>query len=357
MKITIHHNKRVAMAFLMVLFLSAGGARSGEIIDEINCRKVPEVSYMMYLPTRYMHHSEPAWPVLFVMSPDGGKREDLERYIKGAEKNGWVVAMSIQSGKPSKKSEFAVAAMVNDVCRRFTVDMERGYASGMGGGARMAFWLANEQQKMIRGIIPCCGGDTGYKYECLALAYGLCGGRCFTRWEMAITFNELVRKRGRLRFFEGGHDWAGEDLISDAMTWLNARYLAEKGTQPEIDRFSSTVYEEILDQYQEDPYFVYRQAVILAEVPLAPHAKKAGVIAEDLAAQPHIAQYIDGLKAMDRFVEKHFDTDAGNYRNNRLTQRQKEDADQLLETFGETPLAPIIQDFGMPSVEFPGTGQ
>jgi hypothetical protein len=357
MKKSIHHNRRVNLVFLVVLFLSAGSASAGQIIDEIHCRKVSEVSYMMYLPTRYIHHSDPAWPVLFVMGPDGGKREDLERYIKGAEKNGWIVALSIQSGKPSKKSEFAVAAMVNDVSSRFTVDKERCYASGMGGGARMAFWLANEQKEMIHGIIPCCGGDTGYKYECHALVYGLCGGRCFTRWEMAITFNEQIRKRGRLRFFEGGHVWAGEDLISDGMTWLNARFLAEKGTQPEIDRYSSTLYEEILDRHKSNPYFVYEQAVLLADIPLAPHADRAKSIAEDLSKDPDVAQYIEGLKSMDYFVEKHFDTDAGNYRDNRLTQRQKEDAEKLLETYGETPLAPIIQDFGMPSVVFPGTGQ
>ena len=347
----IYHKKRALLAFLVALFLCSGVVHAGEIIDEIHCRKVPEVSYMVYLPSRYMHHGDPKWPVLFVMSPEGGKKEDLERYSKGAEKNGWVVALSVQSGKPSRRSEFAVAAMVNDVCSRFTVDLERCYASGMGGGARMAFWLAGEQKKIIRGIIPCCGGDTGYRYEGLALAYGLCGGLCFTRWEMAVTFNERIRKRGRLRYFEGGHIWAGEELISDAMTWLNARYLAEHGTQREVDRFSGILYEEMLERYKEDPFFTYEQAKVLADIPGAPHAEQARVMAEDLSTKEHVAQYIEGQKQMDRFVEKHFDTDAGNYRNNPLTARQKEEADKLLETFKETPLAPIMKNFGMPSVE------
>lgn len=338
----------------VIMLVSAAGVcaeeyETGKLIDEIQCRKAPSYSYMLYLPCGYTPDREVKWPVLFVMGPQGGTEEGIRRYIRGAEKNNWIVAMSIQSKNGFKASRTAVAAMVGDVFKRFSVDKERCYASGMSGGARMAFWLANEREQNIIGIIPCGAGDAGNRYSSRALAYGLCGGYCFNRWDMAITFNRRILKRGRLRFFEGGHVWADENLIFDAITWLNGKYLAKHGTTVEIGRFSEMLFNEILDMYEQDHYFAYENAIVLAEIPKAPHAGQARQIADKLEEDSKIQLYIEGLEEMDDFVDEHFNTEASDCRNNRLTRRQKEDAEALLRKYGETPLAPIIKNFGKPS--------
>lgn len=337
-----------ACGWVAMFLVCTIGVQAGEVIEEIRCKKVPEVSYMIYLPSSYIHHQDPKAPVLFVMAPDGGRREDLERFIPGAEKNGWIVALSVQSGKPSRASEYAVASMVNDVYRRFTVDDRRCYASGMGWGARLAFWLANEQKKMIIGIIPCSGGDTGYPYGNRAPAYGLCGAAAYTRWEMAETFGQRVRTRGQLRFHPGGYGWPDPERITEAITWLNIRYLSEHGVQREIDRLSAILYEEILSRYKEEPYYVYNQAKLLSSVTRAPHAEKALAVAEQMEEDPIIMAYTDGLKEMDRFVEKHFNTGGAGLPAQGITLRQKEDAELLLKRFGETPLVPVFEDFARP---------
>lgn len=340
------------MLLIAMTAVQADELRSGIIIEEMQCSGSEEYSYMLYLPLGYTPARELKWPVLFVMGPEGGTEEGIRRYIRGAEKNGWIVAMSIQSKNGFELSKNAVAAMVRDVTARLAVDEQRCYASGMSSGARLAFWLANRKKDMIIGIIPCGGGDTGNRYRTHAHAYGLCGGYCFTRWDMAITFKEHIRRNGRLRFFEGGHVWADENLIFDAITWLNGKYLAEHGTTEEIDRFSTMLLGEIVEQYRSNPYFSYENAVVLAEIKEAPLAREAREIADKLAEDPRIIRYLAGLAEMDEFVEKYFNTDADAYRTQRLTPRQHEQALNLLDRYGDTPLAPIIKDFGRPSKKF-----
>jgi len=333
----------------LALSVQAGEFEPGKIIEEVQCRKAQSYSYLLYLPSSYTPDRAEGWPVLFAMDPGGGNKNSIRLHIKGAEKNNWIIAMSIQSKNGNKRSDHAIAAMVGDVFKRFAVDQERCYATGFSGGGRMAFWLANERKKNIIGIIPCGAGGAGNRYSNRALAYGLCGGYCFNRWDMAITFNERIRGRGRLRFFPGGHVWADEDLISDAITWLNGKYLAKKGTSGEIDQFSEMLYNEILEKYGKDPYFVHENATVLAGIRKAPHAADAKEILDKLEEDEKIQLYIQGIKEMDDFVEKHFNTDVMDCRNNRLTRRQKEDAEELLDKYGDTPLAPIILDFGKPS--------
>jgi hypothetical protein len=329
---------------------AADSFETGRVIREVRCRRSPDFSYMLYLPSVYAAEREVNWPVLFVMGPDGGTEEGIRRYIRGAELNRWIVVMSNEAKDGFESSRQAVAAMVNDVAARFPVDQRRCYAGGMGSGARLAFWLANAQPKMIIGILPCGAGDAGNRYETQALAYGLCGARCFTRWDMAVTFNEHIRFRGRLRFFPGGHEWADENLCFDAMTWLNGKYLAEEGVREEVSRFSDKLFRMLLQRYETDPYFTYENALVLAEVEKAPHADQAREIAEQFVRDPRFEGYLDARSDMDKFVEKHFNTDPADFRRNRLTRRQKEKADELLEQYADTPLAPVFRDFGLPAV-------
>jgi len=340
------------VALLLISAVSdirADGYKTGKIIEEVQCRSAQSYSYLLYLPSGYSPDRAEQWPVLFAMSPIGGNKNSMKRYIKGAEKNNWIVAMSIQSKNGCKKSEHAIAAMVGDVFKRFAADEKRCYATGCSGGAREAFWLANTRKKNIIGIIPCAAGDAGNQYSGRALAYGLCGGYCFNRWDMAITFNERIRNKGRLRFFAGGHIWAGEDLIFDAITWLNGKYLAKNGTPDETSRFSEMLYNEILERYETNPCFAYENATVLAEIKKAPHAKDAQEMVDRLKEDEKIQLYIEGLEEMGDFVDEHFNTSVGDCYHNRLTRRQEEDAGELLEKYGDTPLAPIIADFAKPS--------
>jgi len=318
---------------------------TGKVIEEVQCKYKRDYSYMLYLPSNYNPERADGWPVLFAMDPRGGTRDGFDRYIMGAEKNGWIVAMWVKSDGYVDQDEKSVQAVMDDVLKRFPVDKKRCYASGMSAGARWAFWLASENKSNIIGLIPCGAGDAGYRYSGRALAYGLSGGHCFNRWDMTQTFHQRIRKKGRLRFFHGGHDWANEDLLFDAMNWLNAKYLEEKGSKKEIEQVSEMLFSEIRERYESDPYFAYENATVLAGFTKAPHAAKAKKIVAQLEKDPRIRLYIQGLEDLDEFADEYFncqtpprgDRDAGS--------RQKRDVEKLLEKYGDTPLASMIQDF------------
>lgn len=323
--------------------------KAGEMIEGIRCKDDRDFSYILYLPTSYDAARTDKYPVMFVMSPSGGKARSLTRYIEGAEKNNWILAMSTESKNNYNKSHDAIEAMVEDVFDLFHVNEKRCYSSGMSGGGREAFWLANEMKSEIIGIIPCGAGDSGNTYKNRALAYGLCGGSCFNRWDMTITFNERIKDDGRLRFFPGGHTWAGEDLITDAMTWLNAKYLAKKGSKVEVDQFSEMLFSSIKDNYETDPVFAYENALVLSELKKGPQNAQIKKVLAKLQMDPTIKTYIQAQDDMEDFADEHFNTDVMDCYNNSCTSRQKKDAEKLLAKYKDTPQADVITHFGKPS--------
>lgn len=338
--------------FSLCISIHAQPFKCGEIINKVQCEDDRDYSYVLYLPSKYDENRADKYPVMFVMSPGGGNTKRLQRYLLGAEKNNWILAMSVESRNSFTKNEQAIEAMIEDVFDRFLVNKKRCYASGMSGGGRETFALANKMKSNIIGIIPCGAGDSGSKYQCRALAYGLCGGKCFNRWDMALTFYERIKDDGRLRFFNGGHVWADEALLFDAMTWLNAKYLAKKGSKTEIDQFSEMLFGEIKKKYEDDPYFAYENATVLSELKKAPHAAQTKKILAKLKTDPRIKLYSEAVEDMDDFCDEHFSTDVMDCYNNRCTSTQKKDAQKLLAKYRTTPLAKTIEQFGEPSKNF-----
>ncbi|MCK4564777.1 MAG: hypothetical protein KAU94_08895 [Verrucomicrobia bacterium] len=166
---------------------------------------------------------------------------------------------------------------------------------------------------------------------------------------MAITFDKIRTKNGRLRFFPGGHSWAGKELCFDAITWLNGQYLAKNGTPAEINAYSKMLLGEIKRKLENDPYFAYEHASLLAGIKKSPAASEANKMVVKLLKDPRIKKYIEGLEEMDDFVDEHFNTDIMDYRDNPCTSSQKSDAKKLVATYADTPLAKTIEGFGKSS--------
>jgi len=325
----------------------------GQTSSEIKAPGKNGGSYHVYLPTEYT--AERKWPVLFVMSPGGGNAETLKRYIDGAEKNNWILAVSVQSRNGFSKSEDAVLDMVGDVCKRLPIDPKRMYSSGMSGGARMAFWLSEEMKsKGFAGVLACGAGGTPSKMSSKTVVVGLCGSNCFNRWDMACTFKGLKNNDSILRFFPGGHDWAESDLITYGMFWLNGCFLETKppantASAEEKQRFLSKVLEEIEKNKESDPERAYDWAIcpFVDSVSAAPAASPP---LPALMKNPKVQLYIAGLKEMDSFVKKHFATSSMDYLNHNGTVAAKRDADKLAEKYKGTKLAGLFTKLGEPSI-------
>lgn len=320
----------------------------------VQCRDEPDYSYILRLPENYDSSREEKWPVLFLMSPAGGKKKNIQRYSSGADQCDWILALSVESknANDGEVSHSAILAMVEDVFDRFPVNEKRCYASGMSGGGREAFWLANKLRKGIVGIIPCGAGDAGNSVNTKVLAYGLCGSTCFNRWDMTITFNQRIKKRGVLRFFPGGHEWANPELVQQAMVWLNGRYLEEDGEDSEIKVFSSRLMAEIKGRLETNPPCAYETSVVLSEIRNAPDAKEAMKIRQELETRPAVKIYLDAMEDAAEFAEDHFNTAVMDYLHNRTTSRSEKDAKKLVKKYEGTPYEELMRSIGEPTKEF-----
>lgn len=149
--------------------------------------------------------------------------------------------------------------MIEDVCEQHPIDEKRMYSSGASGGARQAFFIANEyKREPLAGVLASGAGSSGYSLDKDTVVYGLCGSNCFNRWDMACTFDSLNNDDSRLWFFPGGHTWGNAELISDGICWLNGCYLRElpmrdKELADERYRYSKMMLDQIGALSKSDP--------------------------------------------------------------------------------------------------------
>jgi len=327
----------------------------GETTDEIKTRKHPEWSYFLYLPKNF--HMNRQWPVMVAMGPTGGVKRGLDRYSKGAEFNGWILAMPVQSKNVYDRNVEAVSAVLDDVRERLPIDEKRLYATGFSGGARVAFRLAAELKKgRIAGVLPCGAGGYPREFSSKVVIYGLCGTSCYNRWDMACTMKETRNKSSRLVFFLGGHTWAPPDYLTDGMTYLNGCYLknapnTDRTLIAERDQFAQRLLAQIEGCLKSKPEWAYEWALFLSDFPgPAATVNKARTHLKSLQQQSKIQLYAAALADLNKFVKKHFATDRRAHHTNNGTPEAKRDAEELSEKYKDTILVNHFRKMGERSV-------
>lgn len=337
---------------LFCIFAEASDHEPGQIVSGIECESDSDYSYILRLPENYDPDREEKWPVLFVMGPGGGAERHLQRYVPGADQCGWVLAMSVESKNKNdgQISHSAIMAMVDDLLDLYPINEDRCYASGFSGGAREAYWLAQRLPDHIIGIIPCGAG--GMPNSRGALAYGLCGTTCFNRWDMSVTFFQRARGRGVLRFFPGTHKWANADLVTQAILWMNGRYLDDDGEEFEIEAFSSRLMKEVADNLEKNPVLAYERCSVLFEIKEAPDAKEAKKAMLTLKKNSDVETYLNALEDIEEFADDHFNTSVMDYLDRRTTKDMIEDSEELTEKYAGTPYADLMARLGLPTKEF-----
>lgn len=331
--------------FLSFCAVNAQEYLPGEFVPEIRCAKDSDYSYILYLPKGYDSSREEKWPVMFVMSPNGGHIPELRRYVQGADLCGWILAMSMQSKNYYDHSTEAVSAMVDDVFDRFPVNKKRCYTSGFSGGARMAFKLSNQMPDSVLGIIPCGAGDSGDLINSRVLVYGWSGASCPNREEMARTFVQRVKKRGMLRFCPGGHAWSEPSHFLKAMVWMNGKYFEKqrRANEEELAKFSGRLLAAIKTNRENNPACSYEFCRILTDMKKAPDVDEGGEIMEEIGKEPALKTYLEAMEDIDEFSERYFNSGRGN------TEDAEKAALQLAEKHKNTPYVELLTDLAKPA--------
>jgi hypothetical protein len=197
-----------------------------QVTDTVRCQDNTGQSYTLYLPALY--DNKKSWPVILIFDPAARGKTGINTFIEAGRKYGFILACSNNSRNGPLGDNFTAAfAMLQDVEERFTVDQRRIYAAGFSGGSRFATAFA-VKEKRIGGVIGCGAGlpnDRNFSPSVNSsyLYYGLSGTLDMNYLEMNELpgfFSNQTRVTSYLRRFQGGHQWPGSDLITEAVEWL-----------------------------------------------------------------------------------------------------------------------------------------
>lgn len=191
----------------------------GSVIDRVDCEQDPAQSYALFLPSTYS--PERQWSLLLGFHPAARGRLIVEKYQAAAERYGYIVAASNNSRNgPWAVSMAAAQAMTADVSRRFSIDADRVYLTGMSGGARVATGIALAGNK-IAGVIASSGGypDSQPRSTVPFAIFSTAGTEDFNFLEMRLLDRKLSSPHF-LAVFNGGHTLPPDEVAFEALAWM-----------------------------------------------------------------------------------------------------------------------------------------
>lgn len=331
----------------------------GTISGEIACAASPQWTYRVYLPKEF--HTGALWPVCFVLDPSGGSTKTLERYLPAAEHLGVILTVSIQARNEFPQGEEAVFAMVKDVTDRIPVLPGMAIASGMSGGTRRAYLLA-ETDKNIGGILACGAGNGVYPGGVIAafrqaelrrgtVVCGIFGTNDYNRREGVRTHRDY-KKDSRLIWFPGNHDWAPSNLITEGMAHVLGEMLIRK-KEPALDHLRTDFARRKLalanSARETTPWTSFRWAEYLTKFPGgAKHQSDAKSLAAELGKDPEVIRALKAEKEIEEFTAKYF-SDGKTDADKTPDEQRAKAAERRAESFSGLPHAELFKRLGGPA--------
>ena len=164
--------RRIGAAFPFLPALLALGCRtaslpggqspqafSGTVTKKVGYR------YLLYLPGAYAADPSRRWPLLLFLHGSGERGDDLARVKANGppkfldERRGFpFVVVSPQCPEGERWSADALAALLDDVTRRFRIDEDRVVVTGLSMGGRGAWDLVMTYPERFAAMAPVCGG-------------------------------------------------------------------------------------------------------------------------------------------------------------------------------------------------------
>jgi predicted esterase len=224
-------SRRYDLGMITTLFLAATLATAEipeaklRLIREVKIASADDQRYAVLLPARYGTEGHKA-PLLVVLDPRGRALEGLELFRPAAEHYGYVVVSSYESrsDEGSERNLDVIPRLWLDLEKRLDFDEKRVVLAGFSGTARSAWDFARRLGPAAAGIIASGAGlPPGEAASTVSFAYfGTVGRLDFNYQEMLDVEAGLAATatRHHLASFEGGHQWLPEDLVDDALAWL-----------------------------------------------------------------------------------------------------------------------------------------
>lgn len=279
------------------------GYEQGRVVGPIEAGS--EAHYLLYIPNSLQAGRKV--PLLFFTHSGGGSNYLLDRIVEGAEINGWIMAISIESrnGRGVPKNIDSSERAVEQIIDQLPVDEDRLYFTGNSGGAAMAFY--NYDNLDGYGIMP----NIGYIPSGVAVPNGdafiINGTYDYNRYTSASA-RKSIGKTAIHRFFPGGHQDAPGWIMVEGMVWLEGRFLAENGKknmEEQLD-YENSVIAWIGRLRDKEPYKAYYWAQFLKnELALsAQNTARVDALVKELGSSLNNRLYVEALEEIDEFSMK-----------------------------------------------------
>lgn len=220
----------------------------GTMVNSVACLEDSKQSYALYLPSRYS--PDQRWPIIYAFDPFARGKTAVEVYQAAAEKYGYIVVGSNNSKNgPVAPQLEAAQAVWNDTHRRFAIDKDRVYTTGLSGGARVATSFAMYCYTCaITGVIAHGAGyPVGFSTKQTAndhfIYYAAVGDVDFNYPELALLRKKKDEQGAqfKVKVYPGPHQWAPPEIAEDAVAWLELKAM-QSGTRKADPVFSERLF-------------------------------------------------------------------------------------------------------------------
>jgi tetratricopeptide (TPR) repeat protein len=224
-------------------------AARGTVVSTLACLDDPTQSYAVYLPSQYT--PDRAWPIIYAFDPFARGQAAVEVYKDAAEKYGYIVVGSNNSKNgPSALQLGAAQALWLDTHKRFAIDKNRVYTTGLSGGARVATSFALYCYTCaVAGVIAHGAGypimqtqkqpaNDHFAY------YGIVGDADLNYPEM-MALRKKKDEAGaacKVKIYPGPHQWAPPEIVDGAVAWLELKAM-QAGTEKTDSAFVHKTFE------------------------------------------------------------------------------------------------------------------
>jgi murein L,D-transpeptidase YcbB/YkuD len=250
----------VAATILLAAAIAASGQQTpaadfntqavrGTVVSVLACLDDPAQSYAVYLPSHYT--PDRAWPIIYAFDPFARGKAAVDVYRDAAEKYGYIVVGSNNSKNgPSALQLGAAQALWLDTHRRFAIDKNRVYTTGLSGGARVATSFALYCYTCaVAGVIAHGAGYPVMQSQKQPandhfVYYAIVG-------DADLNYPEIMALRKKkddagaackVKIYPGPHQWAPPEIVDAAVAWLELKAM-QAGTEKADSAFVHKLFE------------------------------------------------------------------------------------------------------------------